>query len=106
MVSMFSLDFFDMYLSIILISAMSNPVKIIAKRVNVVITEDVGILDIAARAGISPSISHGCRPTSATTQPASLHIHTNGMDIMAIICRYLLPSIISRFLYAKNRTAI
>ena len=89
---MFSLDLREIYFSMMLISAISSPVKIIANKVKVVITDEVGMPEMAARAGISPSITHGCLPTSATTHPASLHIHTSGMEIMATNCHHLLPS--------------
>lgn len=99
------LDFLLICLSIMLTSAASNAVNIAVNIKNVICTDVDGMPEIAARVGINPSIAHGWRPASAVTHPASLHIHTNGMDIIDIHCIHFDFCII-RVLYSINATAI
>ena len=73
------------YLNSIFISAANSPMNTTAKMVKVVMTDVVGMSLTAARVGRSPSIVQGWRPTSATTQPASEHIHTTGIERIAMI---------------------
>ena len=67
----------------IFISAISSTVNTPAKIQKVVCTEEVSTSDTAARVGIRRSMIQGCRPTSATTQPAIEQRYTNGMHAMA-----------------------
>ncbi len=55
----------------ILISAISKPVKMTKNIQKVICTEDVLSWETAAMAGKISCITQGCRPTSATTHPNS-----------------------------------
>ena len=68
-----------MALRMMLISATSMIVKSRKKRAKVIITDEASILEIAACTGRRFCIVQGWRPTSATTQPASLAIQAQGV---------------------------
>ena len=85
-----------------LTSAMRRMVKTAAKSQKVVITEAEEISEIAAFVGRRSCTVQGWRPTSATIQPASEHIHIRGPDAIAIICSHLCRKSQS-FLYTANK---
>ena len=61
------------------ISAMNKIVKMARKMKNVVCTAPADRLDMAALTGNKSWMAQGCRPTSATTQPAWLATKAQGM---------------------------
>lgn len=66
------------------ISAASSAAKTIAKSQKVIFTDSAVTAETAAQVGRISCMVHGWRPTSATIHPASLHIHTTGMESIPI----------------------